>query len=157
MTPGLPSRSERRRGADSAWRASCPKRLPRIHHHDAVPVGFTGVLDPFAEHRAISLPIRCQGSTSVYPVSPARLWPEAARDGSARGGYPVVAAGSPEGPPALGIACLERTAFLCVMRSQDFLLSSGRHMRYTYDRAALPIPTPSSARHIGIGRVGDDL
>jgi hypothetical protein len=36
-------------------------------------------------------------------------------------------------------------------------LSSGNHLRYTYTQAALPIPTPSSARHIGIGRVGDDL
>ena len=46
---------------------------------------------------------------------------------------------------------------LCVTRSHDFLLSSGSHMRYTYAQAALPIPTPSSARLIGLGRVGDDL
>jgi hypothetical protein len=46
---------------------------------------------------------------------------------------------------------------LYVTRSQDFLLSSGSHMRYTYAQAALPIPTPSSARLSGLGRVGDDL
>jgi hypothetical protein len=46
---------------------------------------------------------------------------------------------------------------LCVTRSQDFLLSSGNHMRYTYAQAALPIPTPSSACRSGLGRVGDDL
>jgi hypothetical protein len=46
---------------------------------------------------------------------------------------------------------------LCVTRSQDFLLSSGSHLRYTYAQAALPIPTPSSARRRGLGRVGDDL
>ena len=31
------------------------------------------------------------------------------------------------------------------------------HVRYTCARTALPIPTPSSARRIGLGRVGDDL
>jgi hypothetical protein len=46
---------------------------------------------------------------------------------------------------------------LCVTRSQDFLLSFGDHVRYTYARTALPIPTPFSARRIGLGRVGDDL
>ena len=39
----------------------------------------------------------------------------------------------------------------CVTRSQDFWLFSVSHMRYTYARAALPIPTPSSARRIGMG------
>jgi len=43
---------------------------------------------------------------------------------------------------------------LYVTRSQDFLLSSGSHMRYTYAQAAVPIPTPSSAR---LRRLGDDL
>jgi hypothetical protein len=57
---------------------------------------------------------------------------------------------------------------LYVTRSQDFLLgatasaqgaalSSGNHIRYTYARVALPIPTPSSACRSGSGRVGDDL
>jgi hypothetical protein len=40
---------------------------------------------------------------------------------------------------------------------QDFLLSSGCHMRYTYAQAAVPVPTQSSARLNGLGRVGDDL
>jgi hypothetical protein len=43
------------------------------------------------------------------------------------------------------------------MRFQDFLLSFVDPMRYTYTRLALPIPTPSSVRHMGLGRVGDDL
>src|SRR5262249_6699701 len=40
---------------------------------------------------------------------------------------------------------------------QDFLLSSVTHLRYTYTRAVLPIPPPSSARLMGLGRVSDDL
>jgi hypothetical protein len=46
---------------------------------------------------------------------------------------------------------------LCVTRSQDFLLSSGNHLWYTHARMALPIPTPSSVRLMGLGRVGDDF
>ena len=49
------------------------------------------------------------------------------------------------------------TMLIYVTRSQDFLLSSGSYMRYTYAQAALLIPTPSSASGIGLGRVGDDL
>jgi hypothetical protein len=30
-------------------------------------------------------------------------------------------------------------------------------VRYTYAYTAFPIPTPSSARLIGLGRVGDDF
>jgi hypothetical protein len=30
-------------------------------------------------------------------------------------------------------------------------------VRYKDVRAAVPIPTPSAARRLGIGRVGDDL
>jgi hypothetical protein len=40
---------------------------------------------------------------------------------------------------------------------QDCLLSFITHMRYTYTRMVFPIPTPSSARRIGIGREGVDL
>src|SRR5262252_8162951 len=36
----------------------------------------------------------------------------------------------------------------------DFLLSFVNHMRYTCAHTACPIPTPSSARRISIGRVG---
>src|SRR5215510_289236 len=36
----------------------------------------------------------------------------------------------------------------------DFLLSFGNHMRYTCAPTASPRPTPSSARRIGLGRVG---
>src|SRR6266545_4501830 len=107
--------------------------------------------------RAILLPICCQGSTSAHPVNPALLWPKAARDGSAHGGHPAVAAGTPGSPPALGLACPERTASPLRHAPPDFLLSSGSHMRYTYAQAAVPIPTPSSARLSGLGRVGDDL
>ena len=57
---------------------------------------------------------------------------------------------------------------LYVTRSQNFLLgatasvqgaalSSGSHMRHTYAQVAVPIPTPSSARLSGLGRVGNDL
>src|SRR5215470_11098890 len=46
---------------------------------------------------------------------------------------------------------------LCVPCPQYFLLSSANHMRYTCAQVAFPIPTPSSARLIDIGRVGDDL
>jgi hypothetical protein len=45
----------------------------------------------------------------------------------------------------------------CLTRSQDFLISLVTHVRYKGVRAAVPIPTPSSACLIGIGRVGDDL
>src|SRR5262245_24637280 len=31
------------------------------------------------------------------------------------------------------------------------------HLRYTYTRAVLPIPPPSAARLMGLGRVSDDL
>jgi hypothetical protein len=44
-----------------------------------------------------------------------------------------------------------------VTRSQDFLLSFGNQARYTYTHTASPIPTPSSARLLGLWRVGDDL
>jgi hypothetical protein len=37
------------------------------------------------------------------------------------------------------------------------LLSLVNHVRYKGTQMALPIPTPSAARLIGIGRVGDDL
>ena len=37
------------------------------------------------------------------------------------------------------------------------LLSFVNHMRYTYVRTAFPIPTPSAARRLGLGRVGNDL
>ena len=40
---------------------------------------------------------------------------------------------------------------------QDCLLSFIIHVRYTYTRMVFPIPTPSSACRIGIGREGNDL
>src|SRR5262245_1797939 len=40
---------------------------------------------------------------------------------------------------------------------QDLLLSFGNQVRYKYARTASPISTPSSARLIGLWRVGDDL
>jgi len=50
-----------------------------------------------------------------------------------------------------------KTASLQRHALQHFLLSSVNHLRYTYVRAVLPIPTPPSARLMGLGRVSDDL
>src|SRR4030095_5179124 len=44
----------------------------------------------------------------------------------------------------------------CVTHSQDFLLFFGNYVRYNCTRMAFPIPTLSSARRLGLGRVGDD-
>ena len=41
--------------------------------------------------------------------------------------------------------------------AQGVALSFVEHVRYTYARTALLIPTPSAVRSIGLGRVGDDL
>jgi hypothetical protein len=43
------------------------------------------------------------------------------------------------------------------MHSQYFRLSFVTHVRYNCARTACSIPTPSAARRIGFGRVGDDL
>ena len=43
------------------------------------------------------------------------------------------------------------------LRGYPFLLSFAHQVRYKYARTASPIPTPSSARRIGLGKVGDDL
>jgi hypothetical protein len=45
----------------------------------------------------------------------------------------------------------------CVTCSQDFRLSSVNSLWYICARTACSIPTPSSARRIDLGRVGDDL
>ena len=50
-----------------------------------------------------------------------------------------------------------RTGSPCVTCSQDFRLSFLNHLRYKGARTALPMPTPSAARRIGIERGGDDL
>jgi hypothetical protein len=49
------------------------------------------------------------------------------------------------------------TGSLYVTCSQDFRLSFLNHLRYKGAQTALPIPTPSFARRIGIERGGDDL
>ena len=46
---------------------------------------------------------------------------------------------------------LVRTRSLCVTCCQDFRLSFVDDVRYTYVRTAVPIPTPSAARRIGLG------
>jgi hypothetical protein len=46
---------------------------------------------------------------------------------------------------------------LCVTHSHDFLLSFVLPIRYKCPRPTLRIPTPSSARRIGLGRVVNDL
>jgi hypothetical protein len=54
-------------------------------------------------------------------------------------------------------ARLRERRHLCLTCSEDFLLSFGNHMRYKRARTTSPLPTLSSARRIGLGRVGNDL
>ena len=55
-------------------------------------------------------------------------------------------------PPTSARPVSRRRAALLGLR-----LSFVTHLRYTYAQVALSIPTPSAARRIGVGRVGDDL
>jgi hypothetical protein len=54
-------------------------------------------------------------------------------------------------------ACLCAWRYRCITCPPNFLLSFVTPVRYTYARTAVPIPTPSAVRRIGLGRVGNDL
>src|SRR5205823_3149096 len=86
-------------------------------------------------HAIPHAPYLCRYSARVAPLPTQSTLHSSGprqRETARHGGHPAVAAGTPGGTPALSIACLERTAHLCVTRPQAFLLSSGSHMRYTY-------------------------
>jgi len=94
----------------------------------------------------------CSGSWSLadsHARTVARSGLRSNYDRSCRVGGSDAALGSPA--PAARTVARRRDAL------SDLRLSFVTHLRYTYARTASTIPTPSAARRLGVGRVGDDL